>query len=86
MPGEEGAATPFLSGDRRDQAFLAASALAAGAALALATAVAGRRGATAVGRGWAAGALVLVTPGVASVGSPVTSWVPPAWPAKPQDW
>jgi adenosylcobinamide-GDP ribazoletransferase len=55
---EEGVATAFLSGDRRDQAFLAALA-GAGGALALATAVAGRRGTAAVVAGWGAGALVL---------------------------
>jgi adenosylcobinamide-GDP ribazoletransferase len=54
----EGAVTPFLSGKQLDQAFLAALA-GAGGALALATAVAGRRGAAAVVAGWGAGALVL---------------------------
>jgi adenosylcobinamide-GDP ribazoletransferase len=55
---QEGTATAFLSGQHRDQAFLAGLAGAAGA-LALATAVAGRRGAAAVLAGWGAGALVL---------------------------
>ena len=55
---QEGTATAFLSDRQRDQAFLAAVA-GAGGALALATAVAGRRGAAAVVAGWGAGALLL---------------------------
>lgn len=55
---QEGTATAFLSNRQRDQAFFAAVA-GAGGALALATAVAGRRGAAAVVAGWGAGALLL---------------------------
>ena len=55
---QEGIATAFLADGRTDQALLAALA-GAGAALGLATVVAGRRGAAAVLTGWGAAALVL---------------------------